>query len=401
MATFTETPNRTPFGFFDAESDFQVDADKMRIYVKRFLGDDVLSVELTSKQIWGCFEEATAFYGATINTFQARNQLLSLLGQATGSLSGSEQLYIHETLQFLERQAEPYAGLAGTGGPYNYVMGSIDLVSGQQDYDITTDLKDSNGDVIYDLQPSGSKTQLRILDVLHQSPQAAYRFFDSTSAINYLNNEFSFESFTPETIFYVLPVFEDILRAQQFSVSQKVRRSNYAWEIIGNKLRIYPTPVTQQMPRKLWLKVEPVPDPTMRTTLSGSTGASLLYDDASIYGVSNISNVPFGNIPYAKINSVGRQWIKQYTLALCKELLGLIRSKFSTIPIPNSDLTLNGDALISQGREDKEKLITSLNEMLENLTYQSLLTRESEKSQALMQTLKNTPFPPGWALTIG
>lgn len=401
MATFTETRNRTPFSVFDAEQAFQLEADKMVTFVLTALGDAVLSVELPKRSIWSCFEQATLEYGMLINIHQAQNQLVDLLGTATGSLSGSQQLFIHETFTLFQHLAEPYAYLAGIGGPYNYVMGAIDLQASVQDYDLTTDLKDpASGVPIYDLQPSGSQTKLRVIEVLHFSPAAAYRFFDSTSAINYLNNEFSFESFTPETIFYVLPVFEDILRAGQFDVSQRVRRSNYSFEIIGTKLRIYPMP-TNTNPRKLFVKVIPAPDPTGQTSLSGSLGDSLLYNDATIHGVSNIANVPYGNIPYTNINSIGRQWIRDYTLALCKELLGLIRSKFTTIPIPNSDLTLNGEALVAQGREDKERLVTQLNETLASLTYTALATRQAEQAAALLTVLRGIPIPPGWAIRTG
>ena len=64
MATFTQTLNPTPFGFFDEESKFQTEADAMVTFVKRKLGDDILSVELTKKQIWSCFEEAFLEYGS-------------------------------------------------------------------------------------------------------------------------------------------------------------------------------------------------------------------------------------------------------------------------------------------------------------------------------------------------
>jgi len=369
------------------------------------MGDDILSVELTNRQIWACFEEAFLEYGAIINTHQARNQMHSFLGLATGSLSGSEQMYIRETLGFLERQAEPYAYLASVGGPFNHVIGKIDLVRGQQDYDLTRDLKDANGTPLYDLQPSGSRNQVRIIDVMHTSPSVAFRFFDSTSAINYLNNEFSFESFTPETIFYVLPVFEDILRAQQFSLSTRVRRSNYSYEIIGSQLRIYPVP-TNTTPKPLFVKASFNPDPRglITTTVTASNGTVTLptsFSDDSVFGVSNISNIPFGNLTYSRVNSVGRQWTRQYALALSKELLGLVRSKFSTVPIPGSDLTLNGEALITQGREDKDALKTKLNEMLDSMTYDQMVTKEAEKSEALMRVLRGVPIPLGKAISIG
>ncbi len=352
----------------------------MVLFVKRMLGDDVLSVELTKKQIWACFEQATLTYSSIVNFHQAKNQLADFLGQATGSMTGSESKYPRETLDFLVRQAEPYAILAGLGGSYDSVLGSIALTHGQQDYNLYTDLKNASGSVIFDSQPSGSQTKLRIMEVYHFNPAAAYRFFDSTSAINYLNNEFSFESFTPETIFYVLPVFEDILRAGQMSISQKVRRSNYSYEIIGRNIRIHPMP-TGDNPRNLYIRVQIRPDP-----LDPS------YNDDSIYGISNITNVPFGNIPFSTINSAARQWIRLFCLALCKEVLGLIRRKFKTVPIPGSDLSLDGEELVSQGREDQEKLRTQLMEMLDAVTYDALLEREASKAENLNRTLILVPM---------
>lgn len=389
MATFAQTTDATPFGVFSNESVFQTEADNVVTYTKRMLGDDVISVELTKKQVWAALEQAALVYSAVLNEHQAKNQLATLLGHPTGSVTGSEGRYLRETLQFLERQAEPYAMQAGVGGSYNAVLGQIALVKNQQDYDLHSDLKDAQGSVVFTTQSGSRQTRLRVVEVFHFSPAAAYRFFDSTSAINYLNNEFSFESFTPETIFYVLPVFEDILRASQMNVSQKVRRSNYSYEIIGTKLRIFPEP-THDSPRNLYVRVMINPDP-MRPP----------YADDTVFGISNVSNVPFGTLKYAAINSMGRQWIRQYCLALSKELLGLVRSKFSSVPIPGADLQLNGAALIDQGREDQEKLRTQLKESLDSLTYDQLMVKEAEKTENVMRVLKGIPMPRGLAISVG
>ena len=390
MATFANTPNPTPFGVFDDDTEFQSDADKMVTFVKRKLGDDILSVELTKKQIFACFEESFFTYGQIVNEYQARSQLSSFLGTATGSMSGSEQKFPRETLQFLERQAEPYAFEAGVGGSYNTVSGSIALEAGQQDYDIYKSLKDGNGNLLYSSSLNTYSSKMKIQEVFHFNPQAAYRFFDTTSAINYLNNEFSFESFTPETIFYVLPVFEDILRAGQMDVSHRVRRSNYSYKVIGTKIRIFPMPTGNQTDKNLWIRVAFAPDP-----LNPSFG------DGTINGVSNLSNVPFGDLNYSKVNSIGKQWSRQYTLALCKELLGLVRSKFKTIPIPNTDIQLDGDNLISQGREDKKELLDKLREMLESLTYDKLVETNATKAENVQKHLRTIPIPNGRAITMG
>ena len=229
MATFTDTSSPTPFGIYDADTDFSSDANNMVTFVKRKLGDDILSVELTKKQIWGNFEEAVLEYSAILNKYQAKSQLVNFLGYATGSLEGGEEKYIRENLEFLARSAEPYAMEAGIGGSYTAHSGSIQLEAGRQDYNMYTELKDGSGNLLFD----NTKGKMRIDEVFHFDPQAAYRFFDTTSAINYLNNEFSFESFTPETVFYILPVYEDILRAGQLDLSNRVRKSNYSYKVSG------------------------------------------------------------------------------------------------------------------------------------------------------------------------
>tara|TARA_B100000212_G_scaffold337390_1_gene312155 strand:+ start:1584 stop:3104 length:1521 start_codon:yes stop_codon:yes gene_type:complete len=506
MATFVNTTQPTPFGVYDNDSHFQEDADGVALYVKRRLGDDVLSVELTNKQIWANFEEAALEFSKQINAHQAESYMSNILGLNAGpnvtfkkndfghyywldlaagetaddsindaasnselrknvqvlliqnpsdprfrlqnkkaryklagtSISitreieddpndnsivspiedkkvgpnGQEQKFPRETLEYLLRRAEPYASEAYVGGVSNSLRGFIPLEQDKQDYNIYKDmivpsgnnqltLEAFNGDPaqlslfnpVYknQLLPTATPTKIKVNEVFHFSPQAAYRFFDTTSAINYLNNQFAFESFTPETVFYVLPVFEDLLRAGQLDISNRVRRSNFSYRIQGQELRIFPRP-TQSNPLNLFIKFSFPQDPFK---------PNLPYDDDSITGVSNLSNVPFDNVAYSGINQMSRQWIRQYTLALCKETLGLIRSKFSSVPIPGSDVQLNGSELISQGREDRQRLAESLSETLDKLTYQKLLETDAAQSESMMNILKRVPIPNGRAIIIG
>ena len=393
MATFANTTSPTPFGLFDTDAAFKSEANNIVTFIKRKLGDDVLSVELTKKQIWATLEESTLEFSSILHQYQAKSQLVEFLGMPTtgssGVMSGSEGKYPRQNLDFLTRVAEPYSAEAGVGGSYDMLSGSIDLVKNQQDYDIYKDLKDADGNLVYSSSLNSPRSKMQISEVFHFNPQAAYRFFDTTSAINYLNNEFSFESFTPETIFYVLPVFEDILRAGMLDISNRVRRSNYSYKVVGTKIRIYPQP-TQDNPRKLFLRVKFFSNP-----LSPS------YTDETISGVSNLSDIPFGNLEYKNINSIGQQWIRQYSLASSKELLGLIRSKFGTIPIPGSDLTLNGTDLVTQGREDKTNLKTQLKEMLETMTYDKLMETAAARAESVNKQLKYVPMPNGLAVIMG
>lgn len=481
---FKNTTKPTPFGVFDDDDHFIEDADNIVLYIKRRLGDDIMSVELTNKQIWANFEEAVLEFSKNINLNQTSSYMSNLIGLSTGpsetfkksemsaryygltdadveydlqyqdvydprfrnanyaydfdnderildlngdeiKLSpivdkrigphGKEQTFPRETFEYLIRRAEPYANESMVGGVVNSIRGYIELKEGIQDYDIYENMKipapdgevlnlekfgvDDNDDKLtlfnpkykQQIMPSAVMTKIKLQEIYHFSPQAAYRFFDTTSAINYLNNQFAFESFTPETVFYVLPVFEDLLRASQLDISNRVRRSNYSYTLQGSKLRIFPRPTTDN-PMNLFIRFAFPSDPY---------SPSLPYVDETINGVSNMSNIPFGTIKYSGINSMSRQWIRQYTMALCKETLGLIRSKFSSVPIPGADLQLNGSDLISQAREDKEKLLTSLKESLDALTYQKLLEADAQQSDSMLTILKRIPIPNGKAIIIG
>jgi hypothetical protein len=65
---------------------------------------------------------------------------------------------------------------------------------------------------------------------------------------------------------------------------------------------------------------------------------------------------------------MGRAWIIRYALGIAKEMLGQVRGKYSSVPIPNGEVTLNGSDLISQGQTEKTELITQLREFLEKMT---------------------------------
>ena len=394
MSTFAFTRNPTPFGFFDTDSVFQTEADGIVTFVKRKLGDDILSVELTKKQIWGCFEEATLEYGRVINEADAKSQISNVLGMPTGSGDSMNPngagLFPRQSLEYLLRMAEPYAADAGIGGSYNAVSGSIQLVKNQQDYNIYETLVTSPGgsSLVVSSSQNNPRSKLKINEVYHFTPAAAYRFFDTTSAINYMNNEFSFESFTPVTVFYVLPVFEDVLRAGQMGISNRVRKSNYSYKIQGENIRIFPMP-TQDEPKYLWLNVSFAPNPLEPD-----------IEDKSIYGVSGLANVPYGRVSYSTINSVGRQWIRQFTAALCEELLGQVRSKFGSVPIPSGDLQLNGGDLITRGRDDQSRLRDQLIELLDGLTYSKILENQAADAENIQNALKKIPMPLGKTIII-
>lgn len=410
--SFLNTIKPTPFGFFDASTGFQKDADKIIYFVLRKHGEDILSVELTKKMIWACFEEAAFTFNAQVIDYQTKANLVSLLGTPTGSLvSGSGNTgnltinltnnYLRPNLEFLQRQAEPYIGEIGWGQSVESYSGSISVVDGRQDYDLMTELVDANNVPLSSYMASGSRGRMKVIEVFHHAP--VQYVFNSNLASNFIASGLPIESYVPDTRFYILPVFEDVLRAGMLKDAQKIRRSNYKYQISGRNIRIYPAPRDWLggVHNKIWIRVvfpnSPAPG-IIGTSFSGSVNGQLqALPDDTLYGVSNPANAPFGLVNYDTINPWAKNWIFEYTFALCTELLGRVRNKFKSIPIPGSDLQLNGDDLVLQGREDKDKLLYGehgLIAKLGGLTYDKLAEIEATKAEMTMKQLSLIPIPP-------
>lgn len=400
MPSFMNTVNPTPFGYFDAEPGFQIAADSMVTFVKRRLGDDILSVELTRKQIWAAFEEASLEYARLVQELKIKSELVQALGRPTGSTDFTNK-YPQQTLEYMLRLAEPYATAAAIGGSYDAKLGFFELEVGKQDYNLYTELKlDSDpSQSVYESLPSGSQGKLRVVEIFHFEPFAAQQMLLNASNItNFLATNFNYESYVNSSVFYVLPVFEDVLRRGMLEQAFRVRRSHYSWEIIGRNLRIYPIPSHTLTLGKLYVKVMPPLDP-LQAAFDPNDPNGTGGNDA-INGISGPHNAPYSIIPYDSITEPGKQWIRQFTLAICTELLGRIRSKVKTIPIPNADLVLNGEDLVSQGREDKQTLLEQLREWLGELTEDKMLEREANKAELLNKQLKYVPIAGGRAITI-
>lgn len=398
MSTFAQTVRPTDFSFFDSDTQFQLEADAMVTFVKRSLGDDILSVELTKRMIWSKFEQATLMYGSVINEYQLKSELANMLGMTnvfsgtivSGVLSSSVSVtstYPRRTFEFLMRQAEPYSSYAGIGGSYDTMLGYIEMVAGRQDYNIYTEMfrgdGNQSGSLFFSTVPSSSLTKLRVFEIFHFEPFAAqHMLLNASNITNFLATQFNYESYTNSSVFYVLPVFEDVLRRGMLDMAHRVRRSHYSYQLRGRTLRIFPIPTFDlQGQTRIWLRVQTPQDPTNPS-----------FSDSTLAGISNPSQIPFTNITYSSINQMGRNWIRQYTMALCTELLGRVRRKIKKIPIPGADLELDGSDLVNEGKEERIKLLDNLREFLQSLTYDKLIELEAQKAENLNKQLRFIPM---------
>jgi hypothetical protein len=371
-ASFSDVLSPTPFAMYDTDPQFVVDANGMVRLANTKLGGNILQVELVNRDIYACLEQSALEYSGIVNSYQAKSVLADIIGSETGSLDSKENKLARMNLALAKRKAAAYSSEAGVGGTRHLYSASIDLNVGQQIYDLNV-LLSASGDVL-----AGQRAEIK--EIFYFSPTATYRFFDTTSAINYLHNQFSFESFTPETVFYLLPIWEDVLRATQLKQSHNIRRSHWSYGLVDNVLKIYPVPTM---------------DTRLHFTFFMNGSGNGPYDDTDdplTNGVSNLSNVPFGNITYSKLNSISHQWIRRFAMACAKETLGQVRSKIQSVPIPNGELMLNGTDLIMQAREDMNALREELKALLESMTYQAMAQQQSEEAENLKRQLSMCPM---------
>jgi len=362
---------QTPYGFYDTDSEFTSSADNFADWAARRLGYPIIDVELQSGSFYACFEESVTEYSAQVNQYNIRDNLLHLQGQSTGSsLTGKRVTPTLGRAVFLSQQ---YGTEAGVGGYVDYKKGSINITSGSQEYDLNT------------LYAAASESgAIEIKKIYHEAAPAINKFFDpySTSGYGTANfiDGFGFGDYSPAVSFVLMPVFEDLLRMQAIEFNDQIRKSAYSFKLINNKLTVFPIP--EKNTRLYFDYVLTEERDNVLAMPSGSDPNP----------ISDYSNAPYDNMKYQYINDVGKQWIRKYGLALTKELLGTIRSKFGTVPIPNSEVTMDGDTLRAEATAEKEALIQQLRENLEQTSRKMMMEADSEESTRLQEKLNKVPL---------
>ena len=365
----------TPFGFYDTDPAFAADADKVSKFCAARLGYPLMDVELQSGSFYACFEEAVTTYGNEVYLFKIRDNFLSLEATPTGSALNNT--VISPNLGNMIRIAEDYGTEAGVGGFVDYHTGSLDLENGKQIYDLDVWAQQSAS-----LQPGDT---IEVKEVFYQAPPAIVRYFDpyagTGTGVQSLLDTFGFGSYSPGINFMMMPIYWDIQKIQAIELNDQVRKSAFSFNIVNNKLEVFPVPTDR--PGKMIFKYI--------SRMERGAPAKAPYSGSNM--VTNISNVPFNNPTYQQINAPGRQWIFLYTLALAKELLGYIRGKYTTVPIPGAETTLNQSDLLTDARTEKANLLEKLRGDLDEATRQKQLERRQAENEAMKSTFENVPLP--------
>lgn len=375
----------TPFGIYDSDNEFRDHAPKTATWVAKRLGYPIVNIELDNEQIFTCFEESVSEYSAQVNQFNLRNNLDILRGQKKVEFGGrsnySQTLVDGSYLPTTIRMSQQYGTMAGVGGATAIRKAYIELTNGKQKYDLMAAAIDTETSSSFaTLYTSGSTVD--VTKVFYEATPAIARFFDpySVGAQGTLNlmSELGFGQFSPAAQFLMMPLYEDVLRMQQIEFNDHIRKSTFSFNIVDNKLEIFPIPTGT----------------LSRIYFDYISRDEFEHDSQTIQSdsLSDYSDIPYDFIQYSNINDVGKQWIRKYTLALSKELLGAIREKYNSIPIPDGEVSLDGAALRAEAQVEKDELVKQLRENLEEMSRKNVMENKTHESNHHQEMLRKVPL---------
>ena len=383
-----------PFTVYTGDQYFLSGAADQVAYTYKKLGGDVLDVELPSGSVFAAYQEAVLEYSYLLNIHQAKNTIGDLLGRKTGSFNEEGQLqdttdlgsvalkFPKFSFEYVRRVGNGFSTEAGFGGTTAIYSASFTTTASKQDYDLQSIISSSGvaGD-FGSANPVGDKRAI-VTKVYYKTPQAMWRFYGYYGGLNTVGDLSSYGQYADDSTFQLVPPWQNKLQAMAFEDAIYTRNSLYSYTLKDNKLRLFPQSVNSG-PKKMW--VEFFVD--TNTPWVDDTNV-----DNGVNGINNINALPFENTPYQKINSIGKQWIRRFALSLCKEILGNIRSKFSTIPIPGDSVTLDGPALVTQGQQEQEKLREELKTVFDELTYKAIAQDDVLLSDAVNAVQTKVPL---------
>ena len=367
----TFTPGETPFGFYDNDLQFQVDIDKFAVFASRRLGYPIVEIELQDLNFYAAFEEAITTYGNEIYAYQVAENLLTLQGAPTNVAPGNNEL-VQENLSNVILLSNQYGTEAGVGGTVSWYTGSLTLTPGVQNYDMKSWATSQN-----------IQGGIEIKRIFYENTPAITRYFDpyagAGAGMMSLMDSMGFGGYSPAMNFMLMPLSYDLQKFQMIEFNDQIRKSQYSFELVNNMLRIFPIPNGGVDT----LRFEYI-------LLSDRNQPYVERNGQSI--ITNASNVPYTNPTYTTINSIGRQWVFEYGLAIVKEILGYVRGKYSTVPIPGAEVTLNQGDLISAATTEKQALIERLRAYLDTTSRKVLLENKSLEAEYQNKTIAQVPM---------
>ena len=391
--TVTNVATNLPFGVYADNTNFLSGAADQVSFTYKMLGGDVLDIELTEHNVYSAYETAVLEYSYIMNVHQAKNVLSDVLGNATSSFDHDGEVTEGESIStilpsfdigYIKQIATKASEEANVGGNLTHYKAPIDLISGQQDYNLQQLIYDQSQDPDSPFYNLVEGKRLSIRKVYYKSPRAMWRFYGYYGGLNTVGNLSTYGQYADDSTFEIIPAWQNKLQAMSYEDNIYTRISHYSYDLKNNILRLFPFPESEI--RTLWVEFV-IPGNSYDIDTAGGVPIN-----SNKNGINNMNTLPFANIPYDNINSIGKQWIRRYALAVSKEMLGQVRSKFSTVPIPGESVNLNGAELLSQAKDEQSALKEELKVVLGEMTYDKLAETTAGMMDSAGKVLEKFPL---------
>lgn len=366
-ATFS-AGNSTAFGEFDSDSQFVTDSVKVLRYIVRSLGYPSMQLEIYPEHVFTAFESATMKYSTIVNEYKIADNLLNVYGQDPSEDLTKAGIYGNLSAIFEISSMYGQEAIIRNSLKTEIYTASINIIPGQQEYDLRGVI------------PQYTNSNVQILQIYHYPRMYNTAVFDPM-----INPGFNMASvmmefggvYASNARLVIMPIYETLLKMQTLELTQQIRRSHFGFQLRKNKVIFFPVPSQYDSSQ---IAVDYV--------LKSDKYANSIKDDS----INNVSNFPIKNyLKYSDINTPGRNWIQRYTLALTKEILGIVRSKYATIPYPEGDTSLDGDTLRQQAGNEQDKLIEELKTMLQQSSMHKLIQKKKDMTQFIQVINSKVP----------
>lgn len=343
-------------------------------YVSTMLGSPVVTVELAANQYAAAFNTAIEEYSHYITQWAIKSNIANALGLPNST--DFTQRWVSSLFEFGKQFARAYSEQVNAGGTVPIRKDYITLQHDKQVYYLPDDIV--------------------VNDVMWQEPPAINRYLiDPNNNPAWVNYEFGW-GYMGYSYKFIVPVSFSIQLANATEMRMRTLRGDFSYavrpaaedanrvapDVTGrtrNAVHIYPVPTESMAGCRVWYFYKTLAD---LNKYSGQSEAEL---------VNNPGTIHMDEIPYSAFNSAGQRWVKNYSLAVAKEILGRIRSKFSELPIPDATITMDGESLVAEGKEAQEALKEYLHTELEAMDVYKLLEDSANAAENLNKQLSYTP----------
>jgi hypothetical protein len=359
----------------------QAEKDKLYTQVFHLLGMPVRGIELTEEQMDTFMELALSEYEQYVSDWLIESQWSALAGLDIDTQSLS-RAFTTRSLDYETQYTHSYSKIVGLQAGGNWEL--------KKDYFALT-----GGTQVYEIPAGREVNELLWFSRAELNDSFVDPFMAGFGGLGGMGigGMGGFAQMGNAGSYFMMPAFDLLLRMQDRSIKNRLIGGDLTYRITagpeGKKLvHLYNVPGGKfdfgsiaQKNYNVWYWYYDTMD---RDTC--------LKDNKDVIKLP--SDVDTEQLVWDNLNKPAQNWVRKYLIAYSKEGLGRIWGKFSgDLQVPDSQVKLDYQSLITEGKDEKSKLVEELMARLERLRPDKILERKGNEAENLNKALKYRAMP--------